>query len=134
MSSVHHRQQIFSIFSIHSDYKNRKININTFNAANRWVKRGIAIVPLKYHLGYFGTSHALVSIFNGDGSVAVTVGSIEMGQGLNTKVAQTVAYCFNIPLEKVMIKPSSTMTSPNAICTGGSIGSEVSCFVSINEF
>jgi xanthine dehydrogenase/oxidase len=121
-------------FVCRSDYHNRKKEINDFNAANRWVKRGIAIVPLKYHLGYFGTSHAIVSIFNGDGSVAVSVGSIEMGQGLNTKVAQTVAHTLEIPLEKVQIKPSNSLTAPNAVVTGGSIGSEISCFVSLSEF
>jgi xanthine dehydrogenase/oxidase len=81
-------------------------------------------------LGYFGSSHALVSIYHGDGSVAITVGSIEMGQGLNTKVAQTAAFILGIPLDKISVKPSSSMTAPNAVCTGGSSGSEISCFVS----
>jgi xanthine dehydrogenase/oxidase len=81
-------------------------------------------------LGYFGTSHALVSVYNGDGSVSVAVGSIEMGQGLNTKVAQTVAHMLNLPLDKVMVKPSNSLTAPNAVVTGGSIGSEISCYVS----
>lgn len=94
------------------------------------MKRGIAVVPLKYHMGYFGTSHTLVSIYHGDGSVSVTVGSIEMGQGLNTKVAQTVAHILGIPMEKISVKPSNSLTAPNAVCTGGSIGSEVSSFVS----
>ena len=95
------------------------------------MKRGIAIVPLKYHLGYFGSTHALVSIYNGDGSVSVSVGGIEMGQGLNTKVAQTVAHILEVPLEKISVKPSNTLTSPNAICTGGSSGSETSSYVSV---
>lgn len=51
-----------------------------------------------------------------------------MGQGLNTKVAQTVAHTLDISLEKVIIKPSNTLTAPNATVTGGSIGSEISCF------
>jgi len=110
------------------DYINRKKNIESFNAANRWIKRGIGVTPLKYHLGYFGTSHATVSIFHGDGSVSISVGGIEMGQGLNTKVAQTAAHVLGIPLEKVSIKPSNTLTSPNDVVTGGSIGSEISCY------
>jgi xanthine dehydrogenase/oxidase len=113
------------------DYGNRRKNIEEFNTANRWVKRGISILPLKYHLGYFGTSHALVSIFHGDGSVAITVGGIEMGQGLNTKVAQTAAAILGIPLEKISIKPSNSLTAPNAVVTGGSSGSEICCYVSV---
>lgn len=114
-----------------SDYKNRKKNVENFNAANRWVKRGIAIVPLKYHLGYFGTTHAMISIYHGDGSVSVTVGGIEMGQGLYTKVAQTVAHVLEIPLDRISIKPSNSMTAPNAIVTGGSSGSEICCHVTV---
>lgn len=87
-------------------------------------------MPLKYHLGYFGTSHSLVSIYHGDGSVSVTTGSIEMGQGLNTKVAQTTAHVLGIPLEKISIKPTNSLTAPNAIVTGGSYGSEMSCYAS----
>ncbi|CRL08602.1 CLUMA_CG021290, isoform A [Clunio marinus] len=110
------------------DYYERKKNIETFNSLNRWIKRGIAVVPLKYHLGYFGHFHSLVSIYHGDGSVSVTVGGIEMGQGLNTKVAQTVAHILGVPLDKVSVKPTSNLISPNAICTGGSSGSEISCY------
>lgn len=94
------------------------------------MKKGIAIVPMKFHVEYFGSLHALVSIYHRDGSVSVTVGGIEMGQGLNTKVAQTVAHVLQIPIDKVSIKPSSSLTAPNAIVTGGSIGSEISCYVS----
>lgn len=118
-----------NFFLIQIDYHNRKKTIEQFNVENRWTKRGIGIVPLKYHLGYFGTTHSMVSIYRGDGSVSVTCGGIEMGQGLNTKVAQTVSHVLGIPLEMVNVKPSNTMTAPNAIVTGGSLGSEISSFV-----
>lgn len=114
---------------IQTDYQTRKKQIEVFNAENRWIKRGIGIVPLKYHIAYFGTSHSMVSVYHRDGSVSVTVGSIEMGQGVYTKVAQTVAHMLEIPLEKVSIKPSNSMIAPNAIATGASIGSEISSFV-----
>jgi len=85
-------------------------------------------VAMKYPMEYFGVMHALVSIYHGDGSVSVVVGGIEMGQGLFTKVAQTAAFTLGIPLEKIQIKPSNTLACPNSIVTGGSMGSEVSCF------
>lgn len=86
---------------------------------------------MKFHVEYFGSLHALVSVYHRDGSVSITVGGIEMGQGLNTKVAQTAAHILGVPLEMISIKPSNTLTAPNAIVTGGSIGSEISCFVRI---
>ncbi|XP_058461613.1 uncharacterized protein LOC131436745 [Malaya genurostris] len=109
-------------------YDERKRAIDEFNAGNRWKKRGIAIIPMQYWLDYFGQLNAIVSIFAGDGTVSVTHGGIEMGQGMNTKVAQVTAYALGIGLEKVNVKPSTTWTSPNAIVTGGSITSEAVCY------
>lgn len=73
-----------------------------------------------------------MSIYHGDGSVSIAIGSIEMGQGVNTKVAQTAAHILGVPMDKISIKPTNTMTTPNAVVTGGSIGSEISCYVSFN--
>lgn len=87
---------------------------------------------MKFHSFYFGTMHALVSIFERDGSVSITHGGIEMGQGINSKAAQTAAHILGIPLDMISIKPTNNMTSPNAVMTGASIGSEVACFVSFN--
>lgn len=112
------------------DYHTRKQEVDAFNGANRWIKRGIAVIPMKYHLGYFGSQNALVSILQGDGSVSITHGGIEMGQGMNTKVAQAAAFVLGIPLKKIQIKPTNNLTAPNAIVTGGSQGSEICAFVS----
>lgn len=54
--------------------------------ANRWKKRGISIVAMTYGLSVFMPFHVIMSVFMYDGSVAITHGGIEMGQGLNTKV------------------------------------------------
>ena len=118
---------------IFQDYRDRKNAINDFNNANRWTKKGIAVVPMRYSLDYFGTMNALVSVYHGDGSVAITHGGIEMGQGMNTKAAQVAAHILGIPLNKISIKPTNTMTAPNAIVTGGSIGSEIVCYVSFKK-
>ncbi|XP_070499175.1 uncharacterized protein [Chironomus tepperi] len=115
-------------FAKSTDYHNRRKEIDDFNSKNRWRKRGIGIVAMKYPMEYFGVMNGLVSIYHGDGSVSVSVGGIEMGQGLFTKVAQTAAFKLGIPLEKIQIKPSNTLVAPNSIVTGGSLGSEVACY------
>lgn len=111
----------------------RKAYIEAFNAANKWKKRGISMVPVNYEIHSIMPIpyYAHVTVFEGDGSIAVTTGGIEMGQGLNTKVAQTVAKELGVPLELVKIKPSDVMTSPNNAVTGGSTTSEVTCHVSL---
>ena len=52
-----------------------------------------------------------------------------MGQGLNTKVVQVVAYELGIDVSMVKIKPVRTITNPNGFSTGGSVGSECNCVV-----
>lgn len=59
---------------------------------NRWKKRGLSVVPVKYGIGYLGNFYnTFVTIYNGDGSVAVCHGGIESGQGIHTKVRQRVS-------------------------------------------
>ena len=98
--------------------------------ANRWKKRGLSVVPLKFMLPLSGLLYpVLVSIYAEDGTVAVSHGGVEMGQGINTKVAQVAAMTLGIPLEMVKVKPCSTLTNANTLTTGGSTTSEATCQV-----
>ena len=63
-----------------------KGRIVLFFQDQRWRKRGIAMVPMTYDFPMWGNFSAIVSIYAQDGTVAVSHGGIEMGQGLNTKV------------------------------------------------
>lgn len=118
-----------------SDFQRRKQFVETFNRDNRFKKRGISIVPQRfpnqYPLYHFPV---LVSVYAIDGTVNVTHGGIEMGQGINTKVAQVVASTLGVSLDMVKIQPSSTVSSPNTSITAGSIGSELTCYVSYLSF
>ncbi|XP_077297593.1 uncharacterized protein LOC143919252 [Arctopsyche grandis] len=114
-----------------SDYNLRYSQVQQFNMSNRWRKRGISLIPLQYGLHYFGNYASLVSVYHGDGTVSVSHGGIEMGQGLNTKVAQVCAHILGIPLETVAVKPSNSLVAPNAMVSGGSSASEVCCFATM---
>lgn len=55
--------------------------------ANRWKKKGLSVVPMKFGIGWTGGNYtALVAIHGFDGSVSISHGGIESGQGINTKV------------------------------------------------
>ena len=68
-----------------SNIKNN--SILTCYQENRWKKKGLGIVPLKYGVRWLRCNYnVMVTIYNGDGTVAVSHGGVEMGQGINTKV------------------------------------------------
>lgn len=114
-----------------TQYKAKREQIMEFNKQNRWIKRGLGLATMEYHIGYFGQFPATVAIYHGDGTVVITHGGIEMGQGMNTKIAQVAAHTLNIPLELIRIEGSNSINGANSMVTGGSIGSETVCFVSI---
>uniref|UniRef100_A0A4W3HNY8 Xanthine dehydrogenase-like n=1 Tax=Callorhinchus milii TaxID=7868 RepID=A0A4W3HNY8_CALMI len=121
-------QELYSSQLTKVDVEGRMQAINQFNAENRWKKKGLGIVPLKYGLNWSsGYYLCTVSIFASDATLIITHGGIESGQGLNTKVAQVCAYSLGIPIEYISIKKTTTVSSPNSAPTGGSITSELNC-------
>lgn len=112
------------------EFANRKKAVEEFNAVNRWRKRGLSMVPMKYPIDYFFGYPAYVAIYHMDGTVAVSHGGVECGQGINTKVAQVTAHTLGIPLEMISVKSNDNLISANCTATGGSMTSEVVCFVS----
>ncbi|KAG5332878.1 XDH dehydrogenase, partial [Acromyrmex heyeri] len=114
-----------------ADYEIRKRAVETFNNENRWKKKGIALVPMKYSFGYWGQFNAMVSVCARDGTVCVTHGGVECGQGINTKVAQVAAYTLGIDVDLVTVKPSNNLITPNNSVTGGSITSEACGYAAI---
>ncbi len=112
-----------------SDFERRAREIEAFNAANRWRKRAIAMIPLKYGAQYevpaLNYGSALVSVFAGDGSVVVQCGGVEMGQGLQTKVAQIAARALGIPVAWVTVADADTSVTANATSTGADSGADL---------
>ena len=89
----------------------RRIEIEKYNKENKWKKRGLAVIPTMFGIGFglkfLNQGGALVHIYR-DGSVLVSHGGIEMGQGLYTKMIQIASKCLNIPVTKIHTSQSST--------------------------
>ncbi|KAM9334422.1 aldehyde oxidase 6 [Symphorus nematophorus] len=112
---------------VKSDYSARRRTVDQFNQQNRWKKRGLAIIPIKYGIA-FGESFlnqaaALVHIYK-DGSVLVSHGGTEMGQGIHTKMQQVASRELNIPPSKIYISETSTNTVPNSCPSAASFGTD----------
>ncbi|XP_053568605.1 xanthine dehydrogenase/oxidase [Bombina bombina] len=111
-----------------SNYDERRIAIDEFNRRNRWKKRGIAIIPTKFGISFTLTllnqAGALVHVYT-DGSVLLTHGGTEMGQGLHTKMVQVASKALGIPTSKIFISETSTNTVPNTSPTAASVSSDI---------
>jgi xanthine dehydrogenase large subunit len=111
-----------------ANYTTRAREIAVFNAGSDWIKRGIALVPVKFGISFtaihLNQAGALVQLYT-DGSVLLNHGGTEMGQGLFIKVAQVVAEEFGIPVERVRVSATSTAKVPNTSPTAASSGTDL---------
>ncbi|XP_066389466.1 indole-3-acetaldehyde oxidase-like isoform X2 [Miscanthus floridulus] len=114
-------------------YQRRLEIIQSFNKSNKWKKRGLSFVPI-VHKVLSRPTPGKVSILN-DGSIAVEVGGIELGQGLWTKVKQMAAFGLGqlCPdrsqelLERIRVVQADTLSNVQGGWTTGSTTSESSC-------
>ena len=111
-----------------ADYARRRREISAFNNNSRWIKRGLALTPVKFGISFTATHYnqagALVHVYT-DGSVHLNHGGTEMGQGLYVKVAQIVAEEFQIDIGQVKITATTTAKVPNTSATAASSGSDL---------
>lgn len=111
-----------------SDYRTRKAAIDSYNKDSRFLKKGIALTPVKFGisftLNHLNQAGALVHVYT-DGSVYLNHAGTEMGQGLYIKVAQVVAEEFGIDLDRVKISATTTDKVPNTGPTAASAGSDL---------
>ena len=95
--------------------------IDDFNSANHLFKKGMALMPICFGISFTKTlmnqARALVHVYT-DGSIGVSTGAVEMGQGVNTKILQVVAKVFSVDPARVKINSTNTYrianTSPSA--------------------
>ena len=111
-----------------SEYKPRRQEIEKFNKANEFLKKGIALMPVKFGISFttafLNQAGALVNIYT-DGTVLVNHGGTEMGQGLHTKMQQIAAAELGISPESVKVNATNTSKVPNTSPTAASSGSDL---------
>lgn len=111
-----------------SHYQARRKTILEHNAKGGIIRKGIALIPVKFGISFTATWYnqagALIHIYN-DGSIHLNHGGTEMGQGLNTKIAQVVAEAFQVDFDTIKITKTTTEKVPNTSATAASSGSDL---------
>lgn len=103
------------------NFEKTKSDIEIFNSQNKLFKKGFAIMPICFGISFTNTlmnnARSLVHVYT-DGSVNISTGAVEMGQGVNTKMLQVAAQVFSINPCKIKVNSTNTFrianTSPSA--------------------
>lgn len=111
-----------------SGIKESRKSVQEFNRENRYFKKGIAIMPVCFGISFTTTflnqASALVHVYT-DGSVSISTGAVEMGQGVNSRIRQVAAEVFSIPVERTKVESTNTSRTANTSPTAASSGADM---------
>nr|VFK19525.1 MAG: xanthine dehydrogenase large subunit [Candidatus Kentron sp. LPFa] len=100
-----------------------------FNLIHHDRKKGLAMMPICHGVLYndaifLNQAYALVHVYS-DGSVGVSTGAVEMGQGVHMKLRQVAAHIFSIPLDRVKAEGVNTSRVANTSPTSASYSADL---------
>jgi xanthine dehydrogenase large subunit len=118
-------------------YEASRARVEQFNSTHALQKKGLALMPVCFGISFTNTvlnqGAALVHVYT-DGSVSVSTGAVEMGQGVKYKILEVASRVFSIDRQRVKVESTSTMrvanTSPTAASTGADLNgkaTEIAC-------
>jgi xanthine dehydrogenase large subunit len=115
-----------------SDYQRRRSEITRFNqralVEGGEVLRGLSMTAVKFGISFttrfLNQGNALVNIYR-DGSVQVSTGATEMGQGVYARIARIVADELGLPLGRIRVMATSTEKNANTSPTAASSGTDI---------
>ncbi len=110
------------------DFNKLQQEADEFNQSSKYLKKGVAIQPICFGISFTKTlmnqARSLVHVYT-DGSVAVSTGAVEMGQGVNTKILQVAKNVFSIASDKVKVHTTNTLRIANTSPTAASAGADL---------
>ena len=108
---------------------------NIFNNRHKLIKKGISFMPVCFGISFTNTSmnhgRALVHVYQ-DGSVGVSTGAVEMGQGVNTKLLQIATRTFGISPDRIKLESTNTSRVANASPSAASSTTDLNGFALID--
>jgi len=116
-----------------ANYAAAQASAAAFNKANKWRKRGVHISAAKYGISVPGNQMGvLLNVMQDDGTIIFSTTGCEIGQGLNSKVALTIASQLGVDVSIIQFDDNATNIIANGSQTGGSATSESACAAAVN--
>jgi xanthine dehydrogenase large subunit len=130
--------KLFDDLEASAAYRQRRLEITEFNekslghphmyALQSQVLRGLSMTAVKFGISFttrfLNQGNALVNVHR-DGSVQVSTGAVEMGQGVNTRIGMLVAEELGITLDRVRLFATATDKNANTSPTAASTGTDI---------
>ena len=133
--SGNHLPEIMQTLAESSNYQSRYAELKSKNKTDPLVLRGLSMTPVKFGISFtskfLNQANALINVYT-DGTVQVSTGGTEMGQGLNTKIRQLVADEFGLPFSDVIVMVTSTEKNNNTSPTAASAGTDLNGAAAVN--
>jgi len=108
--------------------KQRQAKIDSFNQDHALHKKALSFMPvcfaISFNTTFLNQASALVHIYN-DGSVGLSTGAVEMGQGVKTKIRQIAAQVLGIELTQIKLESTNTTRISNMSPTAASVGADL---------
>jgi xanthine dehydrogenase/oxidase len=124
----YHVPQMMAAVRKEANVEERREAVDAFNKRHRYKKRGLAMIPTKFGISFtaifLNQAGALVHIYH-DGSILLSHGGTEMGQGLHTKMCMIAAQELGVPLDAVHISETKTDSVANTSSTAASASSDL---------
>ncbi len=106
----------------------RRQRIQDFNQANPLHKKALAMMPIAFGISFtakfLNQADALVHVYS-DGSVSVSTGAVEMGQGVQIKLQNVAARVLGIDAGRIRIGSTNTSRIANMSPTAASTGADL---------
>jgi xanthine dehydrogenase large subunit len=110
------------------DIEKTEKEISDFNSKKTIYRKGMALMPVCFGVSFTNTSmnqaRALVHIYQ-DGSIGISTGAVEMGQGVNAKLVQVAAKVFSVKTDRIKIETTNTSRVANTSPTAASSGADL---------
>lgn len=102
--------------------------VEDYNKNNVATKKGIYLIPVCFGISFVQTAMnqagSLVHIYT-DGTVSVSTGAVEMGQGVNSKMQAIASKTLCISSSKIKVETTNTSRIANASPTSASTGADL---------